>query len=135
MKKLSVFLFTLLMMVCISACNDSVPSETQDNSIAVIEAYIDQLMQTQEMQSSIEYCKANNMDHCLEARRDTLVYKYTYTVLLPDSAKDVLLAQYDSAKDLLIPLAEGVKQEISAVKTVVWEYYNADGTLIAKFPF
>ena len=75
------------MIATIAACNYPGSSDAQDTSIAVIQEYIDQLMQTDEMKSSIEYCKANNMDHQLEAREDTLVYKYFYTVALPANAK------------------------------------------------
>lgn len=135
MKKISILLLILLLLVFIPACSISTPPDTQDSGIAEIEAYIDQLMQTQELKDTIEYCKANNMAHCLEARKDTFVYKYTYTVSVPDSAKDTLLAQYDSVKDIFLPIAEGIKQDVPAVKTVVWEYYNADGTLIVSFPF
>ena len=43
--------------------------------------------------------------------------------------------QYESFKEVLVELADVVKVEAPAVKTVVWEYYNVDGTLIASFSF
>lgn len=133
MKKAFVFLLALLMTVSITACGRPASSDAESSSMVAIEAYIDQVMQTQEMQDSIEYCKANNMDHQLEARKDTLVYKYTYTVAVSASAKELLNAQYDSLKDVLASLAEVVKKEEPAIKTVIWEYWSIDGELLASF--
>lgn len=135
MKKTSVVLLALLMILSITACGGPASSDAENDSIATIEAYIDQLMQTQEMRDSIEYCTRNNMEHHLEARKDTLVYKYTYTVAVPANAKDLLHTQYSSFKDVLAPLAEVVKKEEPAIKTVIWEYYSIDGALIASFSF
>ena len=135
MKKLSIFTLALLMIATMVACNYSTPSSTQDASIAAIQEHIDQVMQSEEMKSSIEYCKANNMDHHLEARKDTLVYKYSYTVEIPANAKELLHAQYKLYEDTLAALAEVVKVEEPAVKTVVWEYYSIDGNLIFSFSF
>ena len=134
MKKLTISLFALLMAVTITGCAQSTTSDTH-SSIPVIEAYIDQLMQTQEMKESIEFCKANNMDHELEARKDTLVYKYTYTVPVAANTKDLLNTQYNSLKDALAPIAELIKSEAPAVKTVIWEYYSMGGDLITSFSF
>ncbi|MBR2934521.1 MAG: DUF4854 domain-containing protein [Oscillospiraceae bacterium] len=134
MKKIFTALLAILVIVSMTACTAPV-SATEDDSIATIEAYIDQLMQMEDMQATIEYCKTNNMIHQLEARKDTFVYKYTYTVPVLDNAKELLNSQYGSFESTLSSVAEGLKVSVPAIKTVVWEYYSMDGELITSFSF
>lgn len=135
MKKASIFLLALLIAASMTACGHPSSSDVQDNSTAAIQAYIDQLMQTEEMKETIEDCKANHMIHQLEARKDTFVYKYSYTVELPSNAKELLDSQYNNFKDSFALLADGIKAEEPAVKKVIWEYYSIDGDLIFGFSF
>lgn len=99
-----------------------------------IDAYIEKSNVNGELDDLIENYKAQGILLDIFSSGDALVYRCDYTVQVADNVGE-LLKQNEERSSTLENAANMIKAEESAVKTVVYEYYDMDGNLLYSAEF
>lgn len=94
---------------------------------------VDLLTEDASWQAQAESLKEQGILCTLEARGNTFVYVYQYTIDLPDLT--TIKTGLDATKDTLKSLADSFLRAYSGVDSVVFEYRAKDGTFISSYEF
>lgn len=140
-KYLKVFICLLLTFALIGCGksakdknNTNVNGETNENTkVNLLEKFVE------ENKSSVETFSNEILDATLVARDNSLVYVYTYKTKYESSVlptmKKALETSINEQADTFNAVLNSIKAITPDAKSVIIEYYNADGTLIASIEF
>ena len=79
---------------------------------------------------------SNDLLTCeVEARGNAFVYKYTYKSVdeMTTEGKDAIEKSLKDSKDILDGVLSTMQKECSAIKSLIYEYYETDGDLIIRY--
>ncbi len=102
--------------------------KTYDN----IEDYIAATKSNPSYNETLQSTEAAGMSLSLEAEGNNLVYKYTYTVPVSETAADILTEEFANNIATFKTIADTIRMEAPCIEKVVWEYYTTDGQLLAS---
>ena len=132
MKKLSALLLCIVLACSLIACgsdktDSSAPAEAGNPAIV---KYIESLPD-----SVYDNAEANNMKLKLEARGNSIVEIYTYTVDVAPNASELLEKAIEGAKSQFEAEVDVLQQECPEIESKIVEYFDKDGNLLATAEF
>lgn len=98
-----------------------------------IQDYVDELVKNEEWQSQVETFESQGLSAKIEARGNSLAYIYQYTVDIPDTT--VVKTSLDATQDSLKSLADSLRTVLSSLDSVIFEYLDINGNIIATYEF
>lgn len=139
MKKIINGLVCLSLMFLLAGCgsktntvNDEQPEVKQEETLT-IQSFVDS------MKESVENFSNDTLTATLEAREDSVVYVYKYKQTFDKSLLSTMKESLETAikkqPEAFENLLKTLKTQIPTAKSVIVEYYNGDGTLIASITF
>ncbi len=142
MKKLLALLLTLVFALSLVACGTPASNDNDDDSTSSASSVVDSVNQDivdliSTQQSTIDSIKdqyAGTLDFAMEARGNSLVYKYSYLSDLGDLSllKTSLDSSLESGAETFESSLKTMQLAVPGMESLIIEYYDMNGTLITS---